>query len=345
MCFGPRDFPGTPVVIQLQIDYAEVITPLTRHHRRYAIERTLFNVCAFDIGKVLTREHRVSMAEHDGVNTWHLAEVVHRVFRHRFIGFAGQTGVRNRNHQIGTLFTHFWHVTFCGFGDVVNRNFALQVGFIPYQNLWRYKADIANSQSMFFAITVFYRCIDDNVRCEQGFLRFSVDDVSVDIREFGSSNGIFQVVEPVVEFVVPDVANYIVQGIHRFIHWVYITGFQAFGRHIVAERAALNNVAVVDQHRISRLLACLFNQAGGTDQAEFIGWFILVVIEVHHVAVQVGGFQHAQIDRGRLRRGANQHGKGRQCQRTLHHFWLSPFHFSSFIAEGHVINIGCLTKL
>ncbi|MNE37629.1 hypothetical protein D3C80_1314880 [compost metagenome] len=228
--------------------------------------------------------------------------------------------MRDSHNQIGALFAHFRHVTFSRFGDVVNGDLALQIGFIPHQDLRWHKADITDAQTMFFAVTVFYRRIDDNVRSEQGFLCFSVDHVGIDIREFGTGNGVFQVIEPVVELMVADIADHIIQGIHRLIHRVYITGFQALGRHIIAERAALNNVAVVHQHRIGCLLTGLFNQAGGAYQTEFIGRFILVVIEVHHVAVQVGGFQHAQIDRCRLCGGAHQHSEGRQRQRTLHHF-------------------------
>ncbi|MND63731.1 hypothetical protein D3C80_550480 [compost metagenome] len=100
---------------------------------------------------------------------------------------------------------------------------------------------------------------------------------------------------------VADIADHIIQGVHGLIDRMNIAGLQALGRHIVAERAALNDVAVIHQYAIGGLLASLFNQAGGAHQTELVGRFILVVIEVHHVAVQVGGFQHAQIDRCRLR--------------------------------------------
>ena len=119
---------------------------------------------------------------------------------------------------------------------------------------------------------------------------------------------------------VADVADHIVQRIHRLIDRMHVARFQPLGRHVVAERAALNDVAVVHQHRVGSLLARLLDQAGGAHQAEFIGWRVLVVIEVHHVAVQVGGFQHAQVDGGRLRRGAHQQRKRGQRQ-DASSFW------------------------
>ncbi|MNE59958.1 hypothetical protein D3C80_1550790 [compost metagenome] len=85
------------------------------------------------------------MAEHDGIDAWHLAEVVHRVFRHGLIGVAGKARVGDRDDQIGPLLTHFRYVAFGGFGDVVDGHFPLQVGFVPHQDLRRHKADIADT--------------------------------------------------------------------------------------------------------------------------------------------------------------------------------------------------------
>ena len=62
---------------------------------------------------------------------------------------------------------------------------------------------------------------------------------------------------------VADVADHIVQRIHRLIDRMHVARFQPLGRHVVAERAALNDVAVVHQHRVGSLLARLLDQAGG----------------------------------------------------------------------------------
>ncbi|MNT60372.1 hypothetical protein D3C71_1803700 [compost metagenome] len=122
-----------------------MVAPLAGHDRRYAVQRALGDVSAFDIGEVFAREYRVSMAEHDGVNARNLAEVVHRILCHRLVRLAGQAGVRDRHDQIGPLFTHFRHVAFGGFGDVVDLNLALQIGLIPHQNLRWHKTDIADA--------------------------------------------------------------------------------------------------------------------------------------------------------------------------------------------------------
>lgn len=66
--FSLRHLPFTAVVIQHQIDHPEMIAPHSRHHRRNTIQRTFGDIRAFNGGEVFTGEHRVSVAEHNGVN-------------------------------------------------------------------------------------------------------------------------------------------------------------------------------------------------------------------------------------------------------------------------------------
>lgn len=65
--------PFTAVVIQHQIDHPEMIAPHSRHYRRNTIQRTFGDIRAFNTGEVFTGEHRVGVAEHNGVNARHLA--------------------------------------------------------------------------------------------------------------------------------------------------------------------------------------------------------------------------------------------------------------------------------
>ncbi|MNC69385.1 hypothetical protein D3C75_1200650 [compost metagenome] len=84
---------------------------------------------------------------------------------------------------------------------------------------------------------------------------------------------------------ITDIAHHIIQGIHRLVDRVQVAGFQALGSHIVSHWAALDDVTVIDQYAVGHLLASVLDQAGGAHQAEFIGGLILVIVEVHHIAV------------------------------------------------------------
>ncbi len=154
--------------------------------------------------------------------------------------------MRNRHDNIGAFAAHFRHVMACGLGNVVNGNFALQVRLIPDHDLRRHKADVANIQPVGFAGAIGHRGGFDQIRRKQRLVGFAVDDIGVHIREMRAAQRLVQVVEAIVEFVVAEVADAVIQGIHRFIHRMHLILAQPFRCHIIAERTALNDIAVVD---------------------------------------------------------------------------------------------------
>ena len=126
-----------------------------------------------------------------------------------------------------------------------------------------------------------------------------------------------QVCQTVVEFMVSQIADGVIQGVHRLINRMHSPLFKSFCRHIVAQWATLNNIAVIHQHAVFRFRAGFFNQAGGSDQAEFFRRGIFVVIEIHHIAVQIGGFHDPEVDRRRVDAGRHQRGQQR-CAKLNH---------------------------
>ena len=95
---------------------------------------------------------------------------------------------------------------------------------------------------------------------------------------------------------IAEVADAVVQRIHCLVDRMDLALLKAFRRHIVAERAALNNIAVIHQHAVLYLLTRGMDQRRGAHQPELFGRGIFVVVEIHHVAVQIGGFQQTEIN-------------------------------------------------
>ncbi len=180
------------------------------------------------------------VAEENGINAFHFAEVVDGVFRHRLIRIGRQTRVRHDDHQIGAFLTHLRHILTCSFGNVVNRHFAAQVGLIPGHDLRRYKTDIANLQGLRFPVLIDHGRLFDQIRGEQRLIGFNVDDIGVNVREFGPGERHMQIIQPVVKLVVAEVTHRVVQGVQRLIDRMHIALFQTFRRHVIAKRTTLN---------------------------------------------------------------------------------------------------------
>lgn len=128
--FGSGHLPAAAVVIEYQIHHAKMVAPHAGHYRRHAVERSFVDICPFDAGKILTREDRMSVAEEDRVHARHFAQVVNRVFRHHLIRIGREARVGDNDHNIRPFFTHLRYVFTRRFGDVVNGNFAGEIGFI-----------------------------------------------------------------------------------------------------------------------------------------------------------------------------------------------------------------------
>ena len=234
----------------------------------------------------------MGVAEQDRIDARDLTQVVNGVFCHGLVRIGGEARVGDNDHQIGAFFAHFRHVFTRGFGDVVNGHLTVEVGLIPRHDLRRDKTDIADFQRLFFPVLIDNLSLFNQVRRKKRLLGLNVDDIGVNVREFCACQGIMQVCQTVVEFMVAEVTDGIVQGVHRFINRMDLAFFQPPGRHVVPERTALNQIAVIDQHAIFHFAACGIDQTRRAYQPEFFRRGIFVVIEIHHVAVQIGRFKN-----------------------------------------------------
>ena len=142
--------------------------------------------------------------------------------------------MRDHDHHISPFRPHLRDIFARGFGNVVDRHFTAEIGFIPGHDLRRHKTDIADAQSMGLTIAVHDPGILDQVRRKHRFASFGIDDIGVHVGEFRPGQRLMQEVEAIIEFMVAQVADGVIQGIHRLIHRMHIAFFQPFRGHVVA---------------------------------------------------------------------------------------------------------------
>ena len=160
----------------------------------------------------------MGVAEQDRIDARDFTQIINGVFRHGLIRVGGESRVRNHHHQIGPFFAHFRHVFARSFGNIVNGHFTVEVGFIPGHDLRRHEADIADFKRLFFTVLIDNLGLFNQIGGKERLLRLNVDDVGVNVGEFCASQRIVQVLQAVVKFVVAQVADGIIQRIHRLIN-------------------------------------------------------------------------------------------------------------------------------
>src|SRR5690606_6366470 len=104
-------------------------------------------------------------------------------------------------------------------------------------------------------------------------------------------HGGFEEVETVVEFVVADGAALIAQRVHGGDGGVDIVGVDAaLISDVIAHRAALDGVAIVEQDGVAGFGADLLDDRGGAGKAECVVLIVGVIVVGDDVDVDVGGF-------------------------------------------------------
>ena len=137
-------------------------------------------------------------------------------------------------HHISPFRQHLRDIFARGFGNVIDRHLAVKIGFIPGHDLRRHKADIADAQGVDLTVAVHDPGILDQVRRKHRFSGFGIDDIGVHVGELRPGQRLVQEVETVIELMVAQVADGVIQGVHRLIYRMYIALFEPFCRHIVA---------------------------------------------------------------------------------------------------------------
>ena len=240
LAFG--HFPAACVVVQDEIDHAQVVAPAPWHHCRHAVDGALVDVDFGITGKRLAWEFLVRMAKQDGVDAGHIGQAAYAVFAHRPHGTALQPGVRHRHHQLRPFGAHFRHQAFGHFYHVPGADFSLQVGFVPLHDLRRHKTDNADFESVPPTLCIGKLALQNHVGregvCARGCAAF--EHVGADIGKPGPGHGTAQERQAKVKLVVAQVGSVVTQRMHDLVGRVYFAVFQGLDLgHKVAHGVAL----------------------------------------------------------------------------------------------------------
>ena len=221
-------------------------------------------------GKSLAREFGVRVAKQDGVDADHFGELGDGVLTELADLALLEAGVRNGNDELRALADHFRHVFLGHFDHRAGRHLAFEVRLVPLHDLRRDEADHADLEVFLRALGIDEFPIEDDVGLESrggvGAVFFAVgeDHVGAHVGELGAGDGALEEVEPEVEFVVAEVGSVILQRVHDLIGRVRLAALERadLGHH-VAERVALQEVAVVKEQAVRRFGTCCLDQRNG----------------------------------------------------------------------------------
>ena len=211
----------------------------------------------------------------------------------------GDAGMAECDHEIAPS-TQFGHVTLCCLDDVAGGDVALEPRLVPDHDLGRHQPDHADPQPLQDPVFIHQIAFEHDRRRQE---RRAVErlDVGADEGERGGAQGRRQERQPVVELVVADRGRVVAEQVHGPDHRMVVRRRQmSRERHVIAERIALDDVAVVEQQAVGDLGARGRDQRRDLGQADRIVLPILIIIVVVDEHVQVGGLEQPDAQSRRL---------------------------------------------
>ena len=289
--------------------------PEAGHDGGLAVQGARFIVDALDIDIVGAGEYQMVVAcEHD-VDAIDGGELERGVFGARDVLTTGNAGMGERDDDVGALFLHHRDIGLGGFDDVAGHDLADQMGGVPGHDLGRQEPDQADLDGLGRARTVGQFLFDDAEGLEIGLVGqrvlaqgFALDQIGRNEGEIGAGERGVEIFEAIIEFVIAQGGGFIAQRVHCGDHRVDIAVKALFVGDVIAHRVALDDVAIVDQHRIARFGADGIDDGGGAGEAHRIVGGVGIIIIGENGDVQVGRFHDAQM--GLVGLGAG--GKGMQ---------------------------------
>ena len=317
ICVAPGDRPGLdarpghpPAVripLELQIDDAEVAAAKARHDRRLAMNCSARGVDAGPPGKIIAGKQQVLVAEKQGVDAIDLGEVLACVLLAAHRRQARNAGVAQRDNEIGAApeFAQLRARAASTMSTVVKRprtwvssHCAICGGATPITPTLSPCGAPASSTNLRSITT-------DGGNQGEPSLRRILPQTTGKPRPGVSA---LEDLEAVVELMVAKHRGRIVERVHRRDD--RMDRLRVFGDRVggeVAERRALENVAVVEQQAVGRFLASLSDQGRGPGKPDRIVRAVAVIVVRIEIGVQIGQAEQAQAQAGR-----------RACQRGSH---------------------------
>ena len=285
--------------------------PETRHHCWDTCKRAPFRVDPLTVGIVGARKHAVRMSGENGVDARNLRKMQRGILFESSRGTARNAGMAERNHKITLRAQGRDHATGDG-QDIVAGDPAFEMRLVPGHDLGRCEANHADAQFMGCAIFVTQRAFQ-NAEGRQKHLPAHARDIRANEGKVRPLQCGFQKGKAIVEFVVADGCRVVTKQVHGAKHRVNsgLDDFRMF-RDEIAERIALDDIAVVEEQAVGCLASCRLDQRGEPVKANRGIVLLLEVIPVRREHVQIGGFKQAQMNarRGTCRCGKN--GAGAQ---------------------------------
>ena len=210
----------------------------------------------------------------------------------------------DRNDNIGAFCLHLRYERTCGIHDVVGNDASFQVAQVPLHDLRRHKTNETNLDGVRAAVLGGECAINNNVLIEERNIVARVvvtvimKYVGADVWEVCACNTLREKIQAVVELVITDVADGVIQKIHRFVYRVDIAFPETpLPGDEIAKWVALQKVTVIYKNAVADFRARLFKQRGGSGQAGRDGRLILKIVVIHDVHVDVAGLENSETNR------------------------------------------------
>ena len=306
---GPRYATPCATLLKRQVDDAQVAAPEPRHRCGHAVDGAALQVDFRVAVEEAAREFAVRVAKQDGIHAGNFGQAGDGVFSEQH-GFAAlEPRMRDEHHHVGAVGLQARHQGVRSGHDVQGRYAAEQVLAVPLHHLRRCETGDCDLQRLRRSGLVDELTLKNHAGREHVLRRVPLaaavveNDIGIEIRKLRTCQGLLQERQAVVEFVVADVRCVVIQRVHHFQGWVQLAWLQRLDAgHVVAQRVALQHVAVVEEQGVLRLCARRADERGGAVQAVVFHRLVLVIVPGQQVHVDVGGLQNAQLELLRPRR-------------------------------------------
>ncbi len=271
------------------------------HHRGLSVDGARVPVHRRDPREAGAREHLVAVSGHHRVDPRNRGQGHGRVFHSVAVFGRSDAGMRQRHHHIRPRRADARHDVPRRGHDVARRHPAFQVLPVPLQDLRRHEAEHADPDRIPLPGTVDHGPVEQHIGRQQRAVTgrpvaLSDRHVRADHRKGRRAQCRHQKVQPEVEFVVSQRCGVDTHRVHcRDRRVGRVRSQRAPKGNPVAQRVALQEVAVVEQQAGVRLGPQPRDARGGLRQPEAVGRAVGVIVVGQKVDVQIGRSEQPQL--------------------------------------------------
>ncbi|MEI4232627.1 hypothetical protein V8324_06875 [Roseovarius sp. D22-M7] len=302
-----RDLPASLATSQVDVELAKVRATEARQHAGHVAQRTAIVIGAGNGGMIGPRKGAVTVPGDDRVDAGDLRERARRVLLHpllwpRRIRVGADAGMGQRDHQVRALGADHRDPGPRAVEHVARRQPVGQMGAVPCGDLWRGQPDQSDAQGVGRTGGVAHPAGQDDVgRHECCVLErrdaAPRDRVGAGQGKLGLAQRAAQPVETEIELVIAERGGVVAHLVHRPQHRVLPTPSLTGLRCQIAERGALQEIAIVEQKTVlvTGLDAGAAHKRGDPGQTVGAVFGIGEVVEGQDMAMHVRGCENTQV--------------------------------------------------